>query len=108
MSTSRAVRRDIRVAVVAVLAGLAATLAPPAPTANPVVDAVLVGVGVALITLVGALAPGGSSPSAPARRWRSPSIRLLMVLALAALGAALWVGATRRGTAPTSSPWRSA
>lgn len=87
---------DIRVAVIAVLAGLAATFAPPAPTANAAIDTVLVGVGVALIVLVGALAPWWAVALGAGAALAVALDPLLMLVALAALGAALWAGGTRR------------
>jgi len=96
MSTSHDRATGIRVAVVAVLAGLAATFAPPAPTANAVIDAVVVGVGVALIVLVGALAPWWVVSLGAGAALVIALDPVLMVLALAGLGAALWVGGTRR------------
>ena len=85
-----------QVAAVAVAAGVVATFAPPAPTGSTTIDAVLVGVGVGLIVLIGALAPWWAVAVAAGAAMAIALDPLLIVIAAIALGLALWVGATRR------------
>ena len=68
---------------------------PPAPTANPAIDAAPVGVGVALIVLVGALAPWWAvalAAGAGAGRRHRPAADGAR---RAGAGLALWAGGTR-------------
>src|SRR4051812_14744241 len=101
MATRAGARRgflddDLLVAVVALIAGLAATTRPAAPTGPPLTDAVLTGVGTALIVLTGALAPWWAAVVAAAAAGAVALDPLLVVLAAVALAGALWVGASRR------------
>lgn len=89
-------RTDARLAAIAAVSGALALLAPPAPTGGPVIDALLVGIGVALVVVVGALAPWWAVAVAAGAALAIALDPLLMLLALVALGAALWVGGTRR------------
>ncbi len=85
MVTSDGRGMDLRVAVVALLSGLAATLAPPAPTANAVIDTFLVGGVVTLLVFVGALAPWWAVALGAGAALAVAIDPPLMVLALAAL-----------------------
>ena len=96
MVTSDGGGMDLRVAVVALLSGLAATLAPPAPTANAVIDTFLVGGVVTLLVFVGALAPWWAVALGAGAALAVAIDPPLMVLALAALGTALWASGRRR------------
>jgi hypothetical protein len=91
MSTS-----GTRIGIIAVLAAVIAALGPAAPTGNGVVDAVLVGGGTAVVVLAGALAPWWAVTVAAGLALSIAMDPLLVVLALAGLVAALWVGSTRR------------
>ncbi|MET0325331.1 MAG: DUF4012 domain-containing protein [Ilumatobacteraceae bacterium] len=89
---------DLPVAAVAIVAGVVATFAPPAPTGNTTIDAAFVGLGVGLIVLVGALAPWWAVAIAAGAALAIAVDPLLMLVAALALGLALWLGATRRTT----------
>jgi hypothetical protein len=87
---------DTRAVAAAAAAGLAAWFAPPEPTGNPTVDAVLRGAGVALIVLIGARAPWWVVSVAAGVAVGIALDPVLIALAAAALGVALWVGTTHR------------
>src|SRR5687767_5082997 len=84
------------VAAIAVVAGVIARFAHAAPTGDTTVDGLLAGVGVALIVLIGATAPWWAVAVAAGVAGVIAIGPLLIVLALGALGLALWVGSTRR------------
>ena len=86
----------VAIAAIAAVAGVVAQLAPAAPTGDPTIDAVLAGFGVALIVLIGAMAPWWAVATAAGAALAVAIDPVLIVLALAALGAALWVGSTGR------------
>ncbi len=84
------------VAAIAVVAGVIAQFAHAAPTGDTTVDGLLAGVGVGLIVLIGATAPWWAVAVAAGVAAAIAIDPLLIVLALGALGLALWVGSTRR------------
>jgi hypothetical protein len=90
---------DAVVAVVALIAGLVAATGPAAPTGHPVTDAVLTGLGTALIVLIGGRAPWWAAVVVAATAGAIAADALLIVVAAIALAAALWVGASRRPAA---------
>jgi Protein of unknown function (DUF4012) len=93
------IRDDVTVfsvAAIAAVAGVIARLAPAEPTGRPTIDAVIVAGGVALIVVIGAQAPWWAVVTAAGAALAIALDPLLLVLALAALGAALWVGSTHR------------
>ncbi len=99
MSSTRRVRVDastVWVTAIAVAAGVAAWFAPPEPTGSPTWDAVVRGAGVGLIVLIGARAPWWVVSVAAGAAVAVAVDPLLIVVAVAALGGALWVGSTRR------------
>src|SRR4051812_12309990 len=87
---------DLLVAVVALIAGVAATTGPAAPTGHPVTDAVLTGLGTALIVLIGAVVPWWAAVVVAAAAGAVAFDPLLVGLAAIALAGGLWVGASRR------------
>ena len=82
--------------IAALLAAVAAALAPPEPTGSPVVDAVLLAAGTAVVVLVGARAPWWITAVCAGVALAVAADPVLMALAALAVGAALWVGFTRR------------
>jgi hypothetical protein len=87
---------DAVVAVIALIAGLAAATGPAAPTAHPVTDAILTGLGTALIVLIGARAPWWAAVVVAAAAGAIAVNPLLIALAAVALAGALLVGARGR------------
>jgi hypothetical protein len=87
---------DALVAVVSLIAGLAAAAGRAAPTGHPLTDAVLTGVGTALIVLVGALAPWWVAVVVAATAGAVALQPALVLLAVVALAAGLWAGAVKR------------
>jgi hypothetical protein len=86
----------VRVWSVAVAAGVAAALAPPQPTGSPVVDALFLAAGTAIVVLVGAMAPWWVVGVVAGTALAIAADPVLMLPAALALGASLWVGATGR------------
>ncbi|MET0144685.1 MAG: DUF4012 domain-containing protein [Ilumatobacteraceae bacterium] len=82
---------------IAVLAGAAAVFAPCAPTANVAIDAVLVGVGTALVVLLASRAPWWAAVFACGVALAVALDPVLMAVAALGLAVALWAGSTRRG-----------
>ncbi len=99
MSEITPVRGDattVWVTAIAVAAGVVAGLAPPDPTGTPTWDAVVRGAGTGLIVLIGARAPWWAVSLAAGAAVAVAIDPVLIVVAAAALGAALWVGSRRR------------
>jgi hypothetical protein len=99
MSDTRPVRVDVSavwVTAIAIAAGLGAWFAPPEPTGNATADAVMRAAGVGLVVLFGARAPWWAVAVTAGAAVVIALDPVLIVLAAGALGAALWVGGTRR------------
>ncbi len=86
----------VRTWIVAAVAAIAAALAPPQPTGSPVVDVLFLAAGAAVVVIVGAMAPWWVVAVAAGTALAIAADPLLMAAAAVALGATLWVGATRR------------
>jgi Protein of unknown function (DUF4012) len=87
---------DLLVVIVSLVAGLVASVSPAAPTGHPITDAVLLFGGTALIVLIGARAPWWVAVVVAGAALAIALDPLLVVVAVVALGVALWLGATRR------------
>ena len=96
MSRRRADVTSVTVAAIAAVAGVLAQLAPAAPTGDPTIDAVLIAFGVALIVFIGARAPWWAVATAAGAAVAIAIDPVLIVVALAALGLALWAASTGR------------
>ena len=83
---------DLLVVVIALLAGLIAALGPAEPTGHAATDAILLGLGTALIVVIGALAPWWVAVVAAAAALAIALDPLLIGLAVVALALALWNG----------------
>lgn len=92
---SNRVAEDLAVAV-AFLAGGAAALAPPAPTGRPLVDALLVGTGIGVVTWAGASAPWWATVLAAGAAVAVAGDLIVAAVALVALAAGIWIGLRRR------------
>src|SRR5215213_8452162 len=91
---------DLLVAFAAVLAGLLAITGSAAPTGARLVDALLVGVGVALVVVIGSRAPWWVAGVAAGVALATALDPLLMAVAGVALALALWTG-----TSALTAPW---
>ena len=94
-------RRSNRVAefgavVVAYVAGVGAALAPPSPTGRPLLDALLLGLSVGIVTYAGASAPWWVVVVAAGAAMVASANVLLLAAALVALALGVWVGLQRR------------
>jgi hypothetical protein len=87
----------------AVLSGLVAVTGPAEPTGHPATDAVLIGVGVAIIVVIGSRAPWWAVAAAAGVALIVALDPLLMVVAAVGFAAALWAGTRERPV-----PWMSA
>jgi Protein of unknown function (DUF4012) len=96
MSRARFPASVIVAGLVAAVSGVIAARAAAAPTGEPTVDAVIGGAGVALIVLIAARAPWWAVAIAAGTALAIAVDPLLIVLALVALGLAVWLGSTGR------------
>ena len=81
---------------IGLVAGLVAALGPAAPTATPVIDAVLITLAVLAIVVVGERAPWWSVALAAGVAMAIAINPLLIAVAVVALAGALWSGSGRR------------
>lgn len=87
---------DALVVAVAVVSGLVAATASAAPTGHDTADALLLGLGVALLVAIGSRAPWWAVGLVAGTALAIALDPLLMAVAAGGLAAALWTGASRK------------